>query len=99
MRASTFHAGLNRPRLVAGVSSDVFVMELALVGSAITLQAYLLALLVVPLHAFMQWVHRKDYFAISAYKQYSRQADHYDPWVHKAAQDLRPRGFGKGLHL
>lgn len=99
MRSSVFHASLNRPRLTAGVGSEVFLTELLLALAFGFLQAYALLLLLPPLHYFLRWIYRHDPIALAAYRRYSREADHYDPWTHAAARAQRPRRWGRGLQL
>lgn len=99
MRSSTIHASLNRPRLTAGVGSELFLTELLLALAFGLLQAYALLLVLPPLHAFLRWVYRLDPIALAAYRRYAREADLYDPWTHDGARAMRPRGFGRELLL
>jgi type IV secretory pathway TrbD component len=97
-RASKIHGSLAREKLLMGVGSHIFGLEVSLLVLAINLRSVPLALLVVPSHFFFRWVHRKDPLLVTAYRRYVKEPDLYDPWVRKAVKEARPTGFGRGLH-
>ena len=82
-----------------GIGSEVFGLLAAIVVLAVNLGLPLLALLAAPLHMFFRWIYRTDPVAMKAYLAYMKQPDHYDPWTHEGARQMRPKGFGQGLHL
>lgn len=96
--ASTFHPSLNRPKLVMGIGTDAFGVEIALGVIALNLQSLPLALVVAILHMVFRWVYRTDPIYVSAYLKYLKQADLYDPWVRAPVMQARPEGWGRGLH-
>jgi len=97
-RASAFHPSLNRPRLVMGIGTEAFGFEAALAVMALNLQCWPLCALVAPLHLLLRWLYRGDPALPRAYLRYMKEADLYDPWVHRAIVRRRPAGFGRGLH-
>lgn len=95
--ASTFHASLHRPRLVAGVGSEAFGLIVVLGVMALNLRSLPLALAVPPAWMFLRWVYRKDPVLLKAFLAYLKQADLYDPWVRLPVAGQRPPGCGRGL--
>jgi type IV secretory pathway VirB3-like protein len=97
-RSSVFHMSLNRPKLVLGVGSEAFGLLVVVTVLAINLRSLPLAMSLPALYLFLRWVYRKDAVLLKAFMQYLKQADLYDPWVHSAVVDTRPKGCGRGLH-
>ena len=97
-RASKIHSSLARQKLLMGVGSHIFGLEVSMFMLAIDFQSLPLGLLIVPTHFFFRWVHRKDPLLVTAYRRYLKEPDLYDPWVRKAVREARPAGFGRGLH-
>ena len=97
-RCSKIRVSLARRKSIMGIDSEVFLYELAFTVIVVILRQPLMGLLVIPVHMFFRWVHKRDPLLPSAYFKYMKQPDLYDPWVQRSAMEVRPQGYGRGIH-
>lgn len=99
LRKTPVYNALMRPRLTAGVDTDIVevlvIITVFFVFSPLRFYYFPVASVLI---WFLFLLYAKDDpHALKVLVKYVRQGDRYEPWPHSAqTQNLRPLGFGRG---
>lgn len=99
LRKTPVYNALMRPRLTAGVDTDIVEVLAIITGFFVfsPLRFYYFPIVSVFIWFMFLLYAKDDPHALMVLKKYVRQGDHYEPWPHSAqGRGLRPLGFGRG---
>jgi type IV secretory pathway VirB3-like protein len=97
MRISKFHHSLNIQSKIMGVDPKFFSFECGICLCVLIFKFYAFLAVVPFLHLTLRWISSKDIQIILIYKQYIREVDFWDPWIHYESVCNREFGFGRGI--